>query len=74
MRLLRTVAALTAFAFAVPASAMTTCTEAVARCKLSGGIKPNIDSMCEAAGAACMKDGNFIGPVTHTPWKNLQKK
>jgi len=73
MRLLITVA-LTAFAFAAPASAMTTCTEAIARCKLSGAIKPNIDGMCEAAGAACMKDGNFIGPVTHTPWKNLQKK
>jgi hypothetical protein len=74
MRLLINTAALTAFAFAARASAMTTCTQAVARCKLSGAIKPNIDSMCEAAGSACMKDGDFIGPVTHTPWKNLQKK
>jgi hypothetical protein len=73
MRLLTTVAALTAVVFMVPASA-TTCTQAVARCKLSGATKPNIDGQCEAAGAACMKDGNFIGPVTHTPWKNLQKK
>ena len=74
MRLLITIAALTAVGLAAPAGAMTTCTQAIARCKLSGAIKPNIDSMCEAAGAACMKDGNFIGPVTHTPWKNLQKK
>jgi hypothetical protein len=73
MRLLTTVAALMAFAFAAPASA-TTCTQAVARCKLTGATKPNVDSQCEAAGAACMKDGNFIGPVTHTPWKNLRKQ
>ena len=31
---------------------------------MMGSSKPNIDSQCEAAGVACMKDGNFIGPVT----------
>jgi hypothetical protein len=41
---------------------------------LSGADKPDIDRQCEAAGSARMKDGNFIGPVTHTSWKNLQKK
>ena len=71
MRLL--IAFLTTFAFMTSASA-TTCTQAVARCKLAGSSKPNIDSMCEAAGASCMKNGNFIGPVTHTPWKNLRKQ
>jgi len=73
MRLTMTVAVLMAFTFTASASA-TTCTQAVARCKLAGSSKPNIDSMCEAAGASCMKDGNFIGPVTHTPWKNLRKQ
>jgi hypothetical protein len=68
------VVALAAFAFVAPASAITTCTQAVARCKGLGSSKPNIDSRCEAAGIACMKDGNFIGPVTHIPWKNLRKQ
>lgn len=73
MRLSITVAALMTFAFATSTSA-TTCTQAVARCKLAGSTKPNIDSQCEAAGASCMKDGTFIGPVTHTPWKNLRRQ
>jgi hypothetical protein len=73
MRLPMTVAVLMTFAFMASASA-TTCTQAVARCKLAGSSKPNIGSMCEAAGASCMKDGNFIGPVTRTPWKNLRRQ
>lgn len=73
MRLFVAVTTLMAFAFAAPANS-TTCTQAVARCKQVGSTKPNIDSQCEAAGAACMKDGNFIGPVTHIPWKNLQRR
>ncbi len=71
MRLLIAFAVLTVVA--TPASA-TTCTQAVARCKMEGSSKPNIDRMCEAAGASCMRDGYFIGPVTHKPWKNLRKE
>ena len=33
----------------------------------AGPASPNIDSMGEAARASCMKDGNFIGPVTRRP-------
>jgi hypothetical protein len=46
----------------------TTCSEAVARCKIAGGTKPNIEKSCEAAGASCMKTGRFRGPVTNTIW------
>jgi hypothetical protein len=73
MRLLVAVTTLAALAFAAPVSS-TTCTQAVARCKQVGSTKTNIDSQCEAAGAACMKNGNFVGPVTHVPWKNLQRQ
>jgi hypothetical protein len=51
MRLLIAFAVLTVVA--TPASA-TTCTQAVAKCKQEGSSKPNIDRMCEAAGASCM--------------------
>lgn len=46
----------------------TTCTEAVARCKIAGATKPGIGVSCEAAGAACMKTGRFRGPITNTAW------
>jgi hypothetical protein len=46
----------------------TTCTEAVARCKIAGASKPNIEKSCEATGASCMKTGRFRGPVTNTLW------
>jgi hypothetical protein len=71
MRLLVAVAIL--MALTAPASS-TTCTQAVARCKQVGSTKTNIDSQCEAAGAAFMKNGNFVGPVTHVPWKNLHRQ
>jgi hypothetical protein len=48
----------------------TTCSEAVARCKITGASKPNIEISCEAAGAACMKSGRFRGPVTNTFWSD----
>src|SRR5581483_1684334 len=70
MRLRINVAFFMVFAF-MPSASATTCTQAVAKCKQMGASKPNIDSLCEAAGASCMKDGKFIGPVSHTPWKNL---
>ena len=73
MRLPIAIAVLVAFAFTASAGA-TTCPPAVARCKLAGSSKPNIESMCEAEVPPVMKDGNFIGPVTHTPWKNLRKQ
>jgi hypothetical protein len=46
----------------------TTCSEAVARCKIAGASKPYIDTSCDAAGAACMKTGRFRGPVTNMIW------
>lgn len=46
----------------------TTCSEAVARCKIAGASKPHIEISCEEAGAACMKTGRFRGPVTNTSW------
>jgi len=46
----------------------TTCSEAVARCKVAGASKPNIGKSCEMAGASCIKTGRFRGPVTNTIW------
>lgn len=55
--------------FVTTASARaTTCSEAVARCKIAGANKANIEVSCEAAGAACMKTGRFRGPITNTLW------
>jgi hypothetical protein len=73
MRLLVQVATLAAFAFAAPASS-TTRTQAAARCKQVGSTKPTSIANASVAGAACMKNGNFAGPVTHVPWKNLQRQ
>jgi hypothetical protein len=52
----------------------TTCTEAIGKCRMAGASKANIDVKCQAAGAACMKSGTFIGPVTGTVWKHLRKE
>ncbi|MGH6766531.1 MAG: hypothetical protein ACREC2_13025, partial [Bradyrhizobium sp.] len=38
----------------------------------AGPASPNIDSMGEAARASCIKDGNFTGPLTETPWKSRE--
>jgi hypothetical protein len=46
----------------------TTCSEAVARCKIAGASKPYIEASCNAAGDACMKTGRFRGPITNTIW------
>ena len=56
-----------------PAFAMT-CTEAVSRCIAIGADKPYIMEACKSAGAFCMKNGRFIGPVSGTHWDNVTQK
>jgi hypothetical protein len=68
--LMRSFAVVIIFATFVSASSAyaTTCSEAIARCKIAGASKPNIERSCEIAGASCMKTGRFRGPVTNTVW------
>ena len=56
------------------AAGATTCTQAVARCKVAGASKPYIDKQCQAAGDACKTTGIFYGPVSGTTWKGLRKE
>jgi hypothetical protein len=59
----------------VPASATTTCDQAVANCQIEGANKPNIVEKCQAAGVACHKTGRFVGPITGRDWKkNIRRE
>jgi hypothetical protein len=57
--------------FATTSANATTCSEAVARCKVEGASKPYIETSCKAAGASCMKTGKFVGPITNTAFKGV---
>jgi hypothetical protein len=52
----------------------TTCTEAIAKCRMAGANKPNTVRKCRAAGNSCLKNGTFIRPASGTSWKNLRKE